>query len=239
LKALLDSVLVAFYMARLTLLTLPYRGFMSKPLGPQAASAGLLAIALLLACGRKDAPPDTAADTTSTEESAAQTNEAPADTQTAQPAGNPASAPLTIADIDRWEKGMAAEMQAVRESAAKLKSARSSEDTLNAMMGVQEMATRDAGAKAAGVDPERYGFIRSELSAVVGYLTPALGGMDTTMLPPAQREELRKGNEAQLQRMQQDVPAEVVDAIRPRAVELRKKDMELVGARLKGAGMGG
>jgi hypothetical protein len=37
--------------------------------------------------------------------------------------------------------------------------------------------------------------------------------------------------------METDVPADVVDAIRPRVVELRKKDMELVGARLKGAGM--
>jgi hypothetical protein len=128
-------------------------------------------------------------------------------------------------------------MQAVRASAAKLKSARTSEDTLNAMMGVQEMSTREAGAKAAGLDPERYGFIRSNLSAVVGYLTPALGGIDTSMLSPAQRDEMRQGNEAQIQRMQQDVPAEVVEAIRPRAVELRKKDMELVGARLKGAGM--
>jgi hypothetical protein len=56
-------------------------------------------------------------------------------------------------------------------------------------------------------------------------------------LSPAQRDELRQGNEAQLQRMQQDVPTEVLEAVRPRAVELRKKDMELVGERLKGAGL--
>jgi hypothetical protein len=37
--------------------------------------------------------------------------------------------------------------------------------------------------------------------------------------------------------METDVPAAVIDAVRPRAVELRKKDLELVGARLKGAGM--
>ena len=55
--------------------------------------------------------------------------------------------------------------------------------------------------------------------------------------PPEQRDELRKGNEAQIQRMQREVPAEVVEAIKPRAVELRKKDMALVAARLKGAGM--
>lgn len=209
---------------------------MFRAFGSQAASAGLLAVALLFACGRKDAQPDASADTASSEESAAQdtlSSAAPA----AQPAGNPTAAPLTPADIERWTKGMDGELRAVREAGAKLKSARTSDDTLNAMMGVQEMATVEAGAKAAGVDPERYKFIRSNLSAVVGYLTPSLGGIDTTTLSQAQRDELRKGNEAQIQRMQQEVPADVVEAIKPRAVELRKKDMELVAARLKGAGM--
>jgi len=209
---------------------------MFRAFGSQAASAGLLAVGLLFGCGRKDAQPDVSADTASSEESAAQDTSS-SDAPTAQPTGNPSSAPLTPADIERWTKGMDGELQAVREAGAKLKSARSSEDTLNAMMGVQEMATVDAGAKAAGVDPERYKFIRSNLSAVVGYLTPSLGGIDTTSLPQAQRDELRKGNEAQIQRMQQEVPADVVAALKPRAAELRKKDMELVAARLKGAGM--
>ena len=209
---------------------------MFRAFGSQAASAGLLAVALLLACGRKDAQPDASADTASSEESAAQDTLSSA-APTAQPAGNPTAAPLTPADIERWTKGMDGELQAVREAGAKLKSARTSDDTLNAMMGVQEMATVEAGAKAAGVDPERYKFIRSNLSAVVGYLTPSLGGIDTASLSQAQRDELRKGNEAQIQRMQQEVPADVVEAIKPRAVELRKKDMGLVAARLKGAGM--
>ncbi len=209
---------------------------MLRAFGSQAASAGLLAVGLLFACGRKDAQPDVSADTASGEESAAQDTSSSA-APAAQPTGNPTSAPLTPADIERWTKGIDGELQAVREAGAKLKSARTSDDTLNAMMGVQEMATVDAGAKAAGVDPERYKFIRSNLSAVVSYLTPSLGGIDTTSLPQAQRDELRKGNEAQIQRMQQEVPADVVDAVKPRAAELRKKDMELVGARLKGAGM--
>jgi hypothetical protein len=37
--------------------------------------------------------------------------------------------------------------------------------------------------------------------------------------------------------MEKDVPAEVVEALRPRAAELRKQSLELVGARLKAAGM--
>ena len=208
---------------------------MFRAFGPRAG-AGLLSILLLTACGRKDAKPDSSGETAAgTEEAPAA--EAPSSTQPDQPAANPTTAPLSTADIERWEKGLNGEMQAVGEAAAKMKSARNNADTLNAMMAVQETGTREAGAKAAGVDPERYGFIRSNLSAVVGYLTPALGGIDTTILSQAQRDELRQGNEAQLQQMQQQVPAEVVEAIRPRAVELRKKDMELVGARLKGVGM--
>jgi hypothetical protein len=210
---------------------------MSKAPALRAMTAVLLGLHLFSGCGRKDAQPDPSAEAgSSSEDSAAQADES-SSPQPAQPAANPTTAPVSKDDIARWEKGIDGEMQAVKEAGAKLKTARNSEDTLNAMMGVQEMATTEAGAKAAGVDPERYKFIRSNLSAVVGYLTPALGGIDTTMLSAAQRDELRKGNEAQLQRMQQEVPADVVEAIKPRATELRKKDMELVGARLKGAGM--
>jgi hypothetical protein len=105
------------------------------------------------------------------------------------------------------------------------------------MMGVQDMATVSAGAQAAGVDEERYKFIRSNLSAVVSYLTPPeLEGMDTTKMPQSMRDEFRTGREAQLKQMANDVPADVVEVLRPRAAELRKKDMELTGARLKGAG---
>jgi hypothetical protein len=64
-----------------------------------------------------------------------------------------------------------------------------------------------------------------------------LGGVDTTMLSADQRAELKRGNEAQLEQMKGMVPPDVVAALTPRAAELRKKDLELVGARLKGAGM--
>lgn len=163
---------------------------------------------------------------------------APASTDQAQaPAANPITVPLTAADIERWDKGMAGELKAIEEAGAKIKSARSGEDTLSAMMGVQEMATIGAGAQAAGLEQERYKFVRSNLSAVVAYLTPSQGGIDTTLLSQAQRDEMRQMNESQIQRMQAEVPADVVEALKPRAVELRKKDLELVAARLKGAGM--
>jgi hypothetical protein len=147
------------------------------------------------------------------------------------------NAPVTVADIDSWQKGMAAELEAVRAAGARLKEAKTGDDTLSAMMGLQEMATREAGAKAAGLDVERYKFVNSELSAATSYLTPALGGIDTTMLSPAQRDELRQSNADQLKQMEDRVPADVVEALKPRAAELRKQTLELAGERLKSAGV--
>ncbi len=187
---------------------------------------GLLTVLLLAGCGggSKDESHD---------EADASGEAAPAP----DPAGTAASAPLSVADIERWAKGMAAELAAVQEAGAKLASAKNGEDTLSAIMGVQEMSTTPAGARAAGLDPERYNVVRSELSAAVTYLTPYLGGIDMTMLSAAQREEMRQMNAAQLKQMEGRVPAEVVEALKPGAEALRKKDLELTAARLKGAGM--
>ena len=164
------------------------------------------------------------------ESSAPAPEEAPAPTSATQ-------APLTVDDIARWQKGVAAELDAVRKAGARMSEARTNEDTLSAMMAVQEMATQEAGARAAGTDLERYKFIRSELSAAISYLTPHLGGIDTTMLSPAMRDELRQSNQAQLEQMRERVPPELVEALRPQAEALRKQELELVGTRLKSAGM--
>ena len=200
---------------------------------PRAALAGVLALTLT-ACGGGDSDRDEAAPAAEAEAEAGGENGAPAADQSP---GTPTNTPVTVADIDAWRKGMAAELEAVRSAGAKMKEAKTSDDTLSAMMAVQEMATQEAGAKAAGLDLERYRFIRSELSAATSYLTPQLGGIDTTMLSPAQRDELRQGNEAQLKQMQDRVPPAVVEALKPRAEELRKQDLGLVAERLKSAGM--
>jgi hypothetical protein len=200
---------------------------------PRAALACVLAFTLS-ACGGGDADGDDAAPAAEAGTDTAGEAAAPADDSAP---GNAAMTPVTVADIDSWQKGMAAELQAVRSAGAKMKEAKTSDDTLSAMMAVQEMATQEAGAKAVGMDLERYKFIRSELSAATSYLTPQLGGIDTTMLSPAQRDELRQGNLAQLKQMEERVPPSVVEALRPRAEQLRKQDLELVAQRLKSAGM--
>jgi hypothetical protein len=190
----------------------------------------LLTVVLLAGCGGGGAAKDEAV------ADAAGDAPGPAPDAAGQ-SGSPSSAPLSVEDIERWEKGMAAELAAVQKAGAKLKSAKTGEDTLSALMGVQEMTTTPLGARAAGVDEERYGVIRSDLSAATTYLTPHLGGIDTTMLSPAQREEMRQMNAAQLKQLEDRVPAEVVEALKPKAEALRRKDVELSGARLKGAGM--
>ena len=196
---------------------------------PRTALACALALTLT-ACGGGDSDTDEAAPAAE-----AADTEAASETPQASEAG--AMAPVAVAEIDGWKMGMTAELEAVRAAGTKLKEAKTADDTLSAMMGVQEMATWEAGAKAAGLDVERYKFVNSELSAAVSYLAPQLGGIDTTMLSPAQRQELRESNAAQLKQMEERVPAEVVEALRPRAAELRKQNLELVAERLKSAGV--
>ncbi len=200
---------------------------------PRAALACVLALTLT-ACGGSDSDTDEAAPRVDAEARAEEGTE-PARQAPGAMAGT--NAPVTVADIDSWQKGMAAELEAVRAAGASLKEAKTGDDTLSAMMGLQEMATREAGAKAAGLDVERYKFVNSELSAATSYLTPALGGIDTTMLSPAQRDELRQSNADQLKQMEDRVPADVVEALKPRAAELRMQTLELAGERLKSAGV--
>ena len=197
----------------------------------QFPTATLLLTALILAACGGDAPDRGAPESGSPAQARADTS--------AGSSGAPdqASLPVTIADIDRWKQGMEAELTVVRASGEKLRSAKSGEDTLSALMGVQEMATIPAGARAAGLGEERYKMVRSNLSAAVAYLTPHLGGIDTTLLSAEQRDEMRRMNAAQLERLKGAVPGEVVEALKPNAEALRKQELELSGARLKGAGI--
>lgn len=200
----------------------------------------LLSGMLILGCGKKDA--DTASiDSTGATDTASMgqsdSDSAESATRAAAPSADASSRPLTVQDIALWEKGMAGELRAVQEAGTKLKGARTQEDTLTAMMAPQETETAAAGARAAGLDEERYKFVRSQFSEVLKYLAPLELGIDTTKLPQAQRDELRAARETQLQQMAGVMPSDVIEALKPRASELRKKDLELTFARLKAAGM--
>jgi len=195
-----------------------------------SVAAGVL-LSALYGCGTPGPKPDAASQDTSA---------ADAPAADAAPAAAPADAgqqPLTVADIDRWEKGMAAELEAVHAADAKRKQAKTADDTVAGMMAAQDMSTLAAGAQAAGVDGERYNLIRSTLSTAASSLAPSVGGLDTTGLSPDQRAEIRRSNADQLDQLKDLVPPDVVSALTPRAAELRTKDLQLVAARLKAAGM--
>jgi hypothetical protein len=172
----------------------------------QTLTVVLLSAAPAFGCGKPDAD-SASADSAAAADSAAMagtdgdTATSPAATGTAG-STDASSRPLTVADIDRWQKGMTGEMQAVQEVAAKMKTAQTTEDKLSIMMEMEEGATAAAGAQAAGLDEERYKFARSKLSDVVSYLAPLeLEAMDTTAMPQNQRDQFRTERDAYLKRV--------------------------------------
>ena len=202
-------------------------------LRPASARALLLAATLLAGCGGGDQPSaeDSAAAADSAASAAAPAPEAAPATPT-----NDVTAPLTVADIDRWQKGMAAELKAVQDAGVQLKAAKTGNDTLTAMMGSNETATRTAGAGAAGVDEGRYGFIASELGALASALAPLDADMDVSKMPAPMVESMKQAREQQAAQLTPKYAPELVEALKPRAAELRKQQMALVGERLKAVG---
>jgi len=205
----------------------------------RAVAVAVLAGALAAGC-RHDANAG-AADTTTTASAATTTDSATA----AAPAPNAptasaadAQAPLAVDDIDRWKRGMDAELQAVKDAGAKLHEARTGTDSLNALAAMNETATHSAGARAAGVDEARYQQIRTTFSGIVGRMAPIEQGMDTSQMPATAVEALKKSREQGLAQATAGLAPAVVEALRTRAAELRKQDLALTGERLKAAGAG-
>ena len=148
------------------------------------------------------------------------------------------AASLTADDIDRWQKGMDAKLEAVKKAGADLAAAKTSSDTMSAMMAANDMSTRAAGAKAAGVDEERYQLIRTTLSSVVGQMAPIELQMDVSKMPAAAVAELKKSREAGLAQATAELSPALVEALKPRAAALRKQDLTLTAERLKASGIG-
>jgi hypothetical protein len=183
---------------------------------PRTLTFFLLPAVLVFGCGKKDA--DTAsADSAAMAETDGSDTAAPAlsttgATQPGTTSADASSRPLTVEDIDRWQKGMAGEMQAVQATAAKMETAKTSEDKLTIMAEAQEGSTAPAGAKAAGLDETRYSFVRAKLSDAVQYLTP----LELEGMPANLREEQRAQGEAYLRQMAWALPPDVVEALRPK-----------------------
>lgn len=202
------------------------------------AAAALLAVACKPA-ERAESGDDDSAAATDSAAVAGQSSAPNAAAATATPGGtSSAEASLTVGDIDRWQKGMEAELAAVRDAGKQLRAAKTANDTMSAMMAANETSTLAAGAKAAGVDEERYKVIRGTLSSLAGYMAPIEQEMNVKDMPPEMVAQLKQGREQSLDRASAGIPKDVLDALRPRAAELRKQDLTLTGERLKAAGMG-
>jgi hypothetical protein len=201
---------------------------------PFSTVGAVLLVAACYGCGAHDAKPEARA---AASEDAAPAEDVSADAPHPAAAADPGPKPVTVADIERWDRGMAAELEAVHAAAAKLKQAKTADDSMTAMTDMQDTGTLEVGAQAAGVDRERYNLIRSTFSAAASYLAPSVGGLDTTGLSADQRDQMRRDNAAQLDQMKDAVPPDVVSALTPKAAQLRTKDLQLTVARLKAAGM--
>jgi len=204
---------------------------MTQPLPARILIRLVVIATVVAACSRAEQ-----ADTT---DSAAAVDTATSASATPAPSPSPANntpASLTVDDIDRWQKGLDAELEAVKKAGADLKAAKTGNDTLTAMMAANDMSTRAAGAKAAGVDEERYQLIRTTLSSVVGQMAPIEQEMDVSSLPASSVAELKKSREEGLARDTVGLSPQLVEALKPRAAALRKQDLTLTGERLKASG---
>jgi hypothetical protein len=205
-----------------------------KQILPARTLVRLVVIATVVAaCSRSEQADST--DSAATADTAASASVTPA------PASSPANntpASLTADDIDRWQKGMDAELEAVKKAGADLRAAKTSNDTLTAMMAANDMSTRAAGAKAAGVDEERYQLIRTTLSSVVGQMAPLEQEMDVSKLPATAVAEMKKSREAGVAQATAELSPQLVEALKPRAAALRKQELTLTAERLKASGIG-
>jgi hypothetical protein len=180
----------------------------------------------LLACSKAD---DAAADSAAAETAAAQATPAPPATA----ATAPADAPLAVSDIDVYERGLRAELQAVQDAYEAKKKAKTAADTMQAI-GVS-MRLDSAGAAGAGVDSDRYRRIKSKMQELVGVISPALP-FDTTKMTKAERDQMRPQITQTLQMMEagrarvtEGVPADVLEALKPRAKALSELNLRVAG----------
>ena len=165
-------------------------------------------------------------------EDATPTQSSPAETAPA-PAPQSSSAAMSVDDIDRWQRGLEAELKAVQDAAAKLAEAKDDDEKLAALTASTEMSTIDAGAAAAGVDRDRYRRIRNTMSNAVSQLSPIEMEMDLSKMPPEMAEQMKQAREGGVRELEKDLPADVFAALKTRAGELRQQDKLLVAERLK------
>jgi len=128
---------------------------------------------------------------------------------------------------------MEAELKAIQDAAAKLADAKDDNAKLEALTASTEMNTIDAAAAGAGVDRDRYRRIRNTFSDAVAQLSPIEMEMDVAAMPAQMVEQMKEARAAAAAQLASQLPADVLEALKPRAAELRQQDKLLVAERLK------
>lgn len=187
-------------------------------------SLGLAALICLAGCAPKDADhvPESNDDNAVT---------AP---ETAQPApATNSNDELSVDDIDRWQRGMQAELASVQEAATKVSNAKDENEKLEALHAATERGTLEAGAAAAGVEPDRYRRLRNHFSGAVSQLSPIEMEMDVAQMPKEMVEQMQQARAAGVAQLEGQLPADVLESLKARAGELRQQEKLLVAERLK------
>lgn len=188
----------------------------------------ILALAVLgfAACGGKPAEAPAAG-------TAAPAIEAPATPAPAtEPAPPPAAdGPLQASDVDAYLRGMGKEVELLRAQFRKIEQARAAGDSdaeTEALFAMTADGIDEAGAQAAGLAPERYGFIKNRVDEVRSRIE-MLEGLRTM-----------EGDTSALQAEVGDpyagIPADAAAALQARQAETAALRAEAIGLRMKAAG---
>lgn len=207
-----------------------------------------LALAPLAACaGGGDADSDSLA-------AAAGSTAAPPAADTPADAG----AALGEADLDTYERALAAEVAVLRDAQARMAAATSGTDSMTALFAAADTETEPAAAESAGIAVERYRQLDQAFGAAIAarQMNPGMQAMmanvDTSYLAglpadqaAAQREQLRKNLEESRAAFSDSatyrtVPAELREAFKARATaQLDSLWKERFALRARIAGLGG
>ena len=134
----------------------------------------------------------------------------------ALPPSEAAAAPLTVADIDAYERGMQKEKQILEELVKKAENTTDDQEQLQLMTQAMENQTMDDGAQAAGMPLDRYKQLRQRMDVV-------LGSSSQSIMGSALREQAKQ-SEAQIDAMAaQDMAAERIEEMRKTMREMQEQ----------------
>lgn len=146
------------------------------------------AVLAAIACGG-----DKTAETSDTGMAATAAESSTGDTQTSEVAAAPLT--LTAADIDGFEKGIAREVQLVKEAQERSRTATTPQARGEAIQAAFEDNTIPAAAPVTGLSPERYKLVRETLSRIMTTLDfqgkiDGPQSVDTALAGPAMKARL-------------------------------------------------